>query len=318
VLIDIDPIKRAQLTIERLSARHRQLFAAASEGIYVVDASGAVEMMNPAAEQLTGWSEQEARGRRAHALFHEALAGHPEHSWATCPLNLAMKTGQPRSRQRLLYWRRDGSAMPVEASIAPLMQGAEADGAIVVFTDISERLATERQLELLATTDDLTGLANRRRFVDFAERDLRRAAREATPVSLVMMDLDHFKSVNDRYGHAVGDEVLRAVTAACAGQLRAIDVFGRLGGEEFAVLLANVEPPQAIEIAERMRAAAADCRVAAGAASITVTASLGIAHAVAGESLDSLLARADLALYQAKESGRNQVAIADEAPGQAA
>lgn len=310
VLIDIDPIKKAQLTITRLSARYQQLFASASEGIYVVDAAGAIEMMNTAAQRLTGWTEDEVRGKNAHGLFHEALAGHPEHSWATCPINRAMLTGEVRSHERLVYWRKDGSAMPVELSIGPLRQGVQSDGAIVVFTDITERLATERQLEMLATTDELTGLANRRRFVEIAERDLARSAREATPATLIMMDLDHFKSVNDRFGHASGDLVLRAVTAACSSQLRAVDVFGRLGGEEFAVFLANIEPERALEVAERMRVAAGRRRVSIHGRDVGVTVSLGLAHAQPGESLDSLLARADAALYRAKEGGRDRVMVA--------
>jgi diguanylate cyclase (GGDEF)-like protein/PAS domain S-box-containing protein len=314
VLIDIDPIKRAQLTISRLSARYQQLFASANEGIYVIDALGEIEMMNTAAQRLTGWREEEVRGKQAHTLFHEALAGHPDHSWATCPLNLAMKTGEVRDRERLVYWRKDGSAMPVELSIGPLKQGDEGDGAIVVFSDITERLATERQLETLATTDELTGLANRRRFVEIAERDLKRAAREGTPATLIMMDLDHFKSVNDRFGHAMGDCVLKAVTGACATQLRAVDIFGRLGGEEFAVLLANIDPARAIEVAERMRLAASEREIRDGDRTVTVTVSLGVAHAGAGETLDSLLARADSALYSAKEGGRNRVLVAESSP----
>lgn len=310
VLIDIDPIKRAQLTIARLSARYQQLFASANEGIYVVNTQGEIEMMNRAAQRLTGWREEEVLGKQAHALFHEALAGHPDHSWPTCPLNMAMKTGELRSGERMLYWRQDGSAMPVELSIGPLREGGESDGAIVIFSDITERLATERQLELLATTDELTGLANRRRFVEIAERDLRRAARESTPATLIMMDLDHFKSVNDRFGHAMGDRVLKAVTEACRAQLRTVDIFGRLGGEEFAVLLANIEPDRALEVAERMRVAAAQRELHDGECSVAVTVSLGLAHAAPGETLDSLLARADAALYAAKESGRDRTVVA--------
>ena len=313
VLIDIDPIKRAQLTIARLSARYQQLFASANEGIYVINTQGEIEMMNLAAQRLTGWREEEVLGKMAHTLFHEALAGHPDHSWPTCPLNLAMKTGELRRGERMLYWRQDGSAMPVELSIGPLHGGGENDGAIVVFSDITERLATERKLELLATTDELTGLANRRRFVEIAERDLRRATREGTAATLIMMDLDHFKAVNDRFGHAMGDRVLKGVTAACAAQLRVVDIFGRLGGEEFAVLLANIEPERALEVAERMRTAAAEREVSDGERTVAVTVSLGVAHAVAGETLDSLLARADAALYDAKESGRNRIVVA-EAP----
>ncbi|HEY5764166.1 MAG TPA: diguanylate cyclase [Rhodocyclaceae bacterium] len=318
VLIDIDPIKRAQLTITRLSARYQQLFASANEGIYVVNTQGEIEMMNRAAQTLTGWREEEVLGKQAHALFHEALAGHPDHSWPTCPLNMAMKTGDVRRGERMLYWRQDGSAMPVELSIGPLLEGDECDGAIVVFSDITERLATERKLELLATTDELTGLANRRRFVEIAERDLRRAAREGTPATLIMMDLDHFKTVNDRFGHAMGDRVLKGVTDACAAQLRAVDVFGRLGGEEFAVLLANIEPERALEVAERMRVAAAEREIRDGQRSVAVTVSLGLAHAGFGETLDSLLARADAALYGAKESGRDRIVVADPAGAETA
>lgn len=313
VLIDIDPVKRAQATIARLSARYQQLFDAASEGIYVVDAQGMIEMINPAAQQLLGWRADEAAGHRAHDLFHDPQTGAGDHSWSGCPLHRVLAGGEARPSERLLYWRRDQSAMPVESSIAPLRQNGAIEGAIVVFSDISVHLAAERQLELLATTDELTGISNRRHFVELATRDLRRAAREGLPATLVMVDLDNFKAVNDRYGHAAGDRVLQAFAAECAAQLRDVDVFARLGGDEFALLLTHVDPERAVAVAERIRLAAKANAVGDGIRAVSVTISVGVAHAAPLETLEGLLARADAALYRAKAEGRDRVVLA-EAP----
>lgn len=184
-----------------------------------------------------------------------------------------------------------------------------AGGTIGVVTDITERKQMESRLRLLATTDELTGCLNRRAFFSIAEQELERAARYGGAVSILMIDLDHFKHINDRFGHGVGDRALKAAAAAMADGLREIDALGRLGGEEFAVLLPETLLDGALPVAERLRAAVAAVELPLdGGTVLRLTASLGAAERLPEESApDQLLARADSALYRAKAEGRNRV-----------
>ena len=160
----------------------------------------------------------------------------------------------------------------------------------------------------LSRTDELTGLNNRRAFTELCGRALEQARRYARPLSLVMLDIDHFKQVNDTYGHAAGDRVLQALAEAIRGTAREADIAGRLGGEEFAVMLPETGGVEATTLAERLRTVVAGLRVPHDNATITFTCSLGLATRNDDVAvLDTLLNRADQALYRAKNSGRNRV-----------
>ncbi len=198
-----------------------------------------------------------------------------------------------------------GSVLWVMVSMVPVSYNGElADLATIV--DITERKQLELELQRLATTDALTGVANRRSFIEQAERELERARRHSLPLALVMMDIDHFKRINDSLGHAGGDAAIRQVVQACAQLVRRLDVIGRLGGEEFALLLPQTELAAAQPLVERLRAQiAALMPDQAGGA---LTASFGITALRAGDCrVDELLLRADEALYAAKHQGRNCV-----------
>ncbi|KAA0676888.1 diguanylate cyclase [Roseomonas genomospecies 6] len=169
----------------------------------------------------------------------------------------------------------------------------------------------QRQLERLATTDSLTGALNRGRFMVRAGEEVARAQRHGQPLSAIMLDIDHFKKVNDTYGHATGDEAIRAVVRVCRSMVRGADVLGRLGGEEFAILLPDTPPQGAAQLAERLRRllAEAEVRMPGGTgAALTITVSIGVSALRPGEgAVSALLARADEALYRAKNGGRNRV-----------
>jgi diguanylate cyclase (GGDEF)-like protein len=176
------------------------------------------------------------------------------------------------------------------------------------------RLELERardELQVIATTDALTGLLTRRSFLELAEQDLAQARRYDRPLSLLAIDLDHFKQVNDRHGHAAGDIVLIAVAQVLRDQTRQHDRVGRIGGEELAVVLPETGLEAARQLAQRIRAHVSALRPEADGFEISVTASLGVAEARADDSsILELLKRADRALYRAKEQGRNRVAAA--------
>jgi diguanylate cyclase (GGDEF)-like protein len=165
------------------------------------------------------------------------------------------------------------------------------------------------QLEKLSATDPLTGLRSRRFLFEMLERELSAAERGKSPLSVLMIDVDHFKRVNDRHGHGVGDEVLQRLGSVIPRSSRKIDTSARLGGEELCVLLPQTPWRKALEVAERIRGAIEYEIFAGREGEFNVTASLGVAQWDGSESDAELLARADRALYRAKEGGRNRVEL---------
>jgi diguanylate cyclase (GGDEF)-like protein len=167
-------------------------------------------------------------------------------------------------------------------------------------------------LELLtarwdASHDPMTGLANRRSLLTRINIELARQRRHGTPLALLMLDMDHFKSINDRYGHACGDEVIRVTAAVLEAQLRGTDLAGRFGGEEFIVILPDTGLDAALQVAERARTSLERQAIDCGGRQVQVTISIGVAVAIDGDDAEQLIARADAALYAAKAGGRNRV-----------
>lgn len=182
-----------------------------------------------------------------------------------------------------------------------------ADGIAGAMLDISERKVLERRLEILAATDFLTGAYNLRTFYDLAGRELSRVERGHPPPSLIVMDIDHFKEINDRLGHAAGDDALRRIVAAVRESLREQDIFARAGGDEFRILLPETTLEDALQVGERIGQAVAGLAVSSAKGEAPLALSAGVTILRAGESLDDTIARADEALYRAKTSGRNRV-----------
>jgi diguanylate cyclase (GGDEF)-like protein len=192
---------------------------------------------------------------------------------------------------------------------------------IIVFARLLNHLATARanvELKRLATTDSLTGAFNRRHFLELATKEVARMRRYRHAVSCMMIDIDHFKNVNDTYGHHVGDQAIVAAAKVARAALRTEDVFGRLGGEEFAAMLPVTALAKAEQVSQRLRLSIAAIRLPTDFAELSFTVSIGLVEISGeGESFEQALKRADEALYEAKHRGRNQVVIrqADAAGG---
>ncbi|MBU2065069.1 MAG: GGDEF domain-containing protein [Gammaproteobacteria bacterium] len=187
--------------------------------------------------------------------------------------------------------------------------------AMVLFSHIYERsrMDNERRLMELASTDSLTGLANRMKLAEVFKREHAHAQRNTAPLALIFIDIDHFKLINDQYGHEAGDQALQHLAQVLGERLRSTDLFCRLGGEEFAVLLPNTAPVQAIEVAENLRRRLQDTPLRLGEKRVAMSLSAGVANlGYDGISLDDLLRTADRRTYAAKRNGRNQVVSVDE------
>lgn len=178
-----------------------------------------------------------------------------------------------------------------------------------VIQDITERKKLEAELEKQANTDFLTGCASRRHFLGHAEQEISRIHRYGGALSILELDLDHFKTINDQYGHLTGDLTLKKFVEVCRRLLREVDLIGRLGGEEFAILLPETDGAEAFEVAQRLCQAIESAKVTVpGQAPIRFTTSIGIASLTKDDThIDTMLNRADKALYQAKREGRNRV-----------
>jgi diguanylate cyclase (GGDEF)-like protein len=209
-------------------------------------------------------------------------------------------------KNKMLALQQQVDAQQARARL--LYIGLLAMGLLIVVGWAYRTKRSQLKFQKLARRDGLTGICNRQHFFDSAQDALRYCARSAREASLLVLDLDHFKSVNDMHGHAAGDEALRRVVAACESRLRSIDIFGRLGGEEFAILLPDCTENIAALRAEEMRADIAGLPRFDAYADVLVTASFGVASSrVCGYNLATLLANADGALYLAKDAGRNKV-----------
>jgi diguanylate cyclase (GGDEF)-like protein/PAS domain S-box-containing protein len=180
-------------------------------------------------------------------------------------------------------------------------------GKVLIISDITTQINLLRRMEWLATTDELTELNNRRSLFQQATMEMERARRYGRPISFILMDLDHFKRINDSYGHAAGDEALRETARRIRTSIRDTDIAGRYGGEEFAICLPESPQDTAVKFAERLRSLIADSKFSYGKKQFSLTASFGIIgrDKIDEETLEELFAKADKALYLAKEKGRN-------------
>lgn len=263
-----------------------------------------VRYANPRLGDLFGVLPVDLAGRRVDAVF--ADAGDREHL-----LTLLDRDGRIDGVEIRL--RSTDRHDPLWLAVSAVRMNFDGEACILsAFHDISERKAMEMDLKRLATTDTLTGAANRRQFLELAGREMDRARRFGTRVAALIFDIDNFKDVNDTHGHQAGDRVLEAVAEAARAALRDVDVFGRMGGEEFGAILPETAGIDAIAVAERLRRRV--CGLDHGIDGLTpVTVSVGVAELRPEDGLDDLLAAADHALYRAKREGRDRVCLDDRA-----
>ncbi len=262
--------------------------------------------VNPAFTALTGYTPDEVIGNSPSMLQGEDTDPEVKRG-----IREALMRHEP-IRATLLNYSKTGTQYWIELNLIPLQDGAgKVTHYAAIERDITEQKKLEQSLLELSMTDPLTGIANRRAFFDKLSYEFDRSRRYIHQLSAISLDLDHFKNVNDQFGHAAGDDVLRALAQICGAQLRTVDVPARIGGEEFAILLPETAAAAAADVAERIRAALAQAPIPSGGESIAITASFGVTELRRDDAKpEDALTRADKALYDAKHAGRNRVVTA--------
>jgi two-component system, cell cycle response regulator len=297
--------ERVRLSEERLKG----IIELAHDGIVVIDEQYRVTLFNPAAERLFGYPAAKVLGSPLDILLPDRVSGQHRRFLDDFARNLTGSRAMT-DRPAVTGRRSDGTEFAAEISIS---QFASPTGRQFTATvrDITERRRAEDELRRLALTDALTGAANRRHFMERAAFEFARMRRYGNPVSLVMLDVDHFKRVNDTHGHAAGDAALILLVKCCRTLLRDTDLVGRLGGEEFALLLSDATAESAFQVAERVRLSLADLEIAHNDIAFSFTVSMGVACCHASEtSVEQTIGRADRALYRAKTEGRDRTVAA--------
>ncbi len=280
--------------------------SSAHDAIVMVDDSGALTYWNEAADKIFGYTREEVVGRNFLALIVPPQSRYREEYETGLKRLATEERGNAGEAVELEVVRKDGSECFIELSLSAVQIKGKWHG-IGIARDITDRKLAEEKLKLQATTDALTGIANRRLFNSFLETEMRRAARHHLPLATMIMDIDHFKQVNDAYGHQVGDGVLVELTRLVSEKIREHDFFARWGGEEFVILSPNCDTENMRLLAEKLRSAVE----AHPFSDISrVTCSFGLTEYCTGDSAEDFIGRADAALYRAKENGRNRVEMA--------
>jgi diguanylate cyclase (GGDEF)-like protein/PAS domain S-box-containing protein len=296
---------------ERRLHTNRQKFFAIFDNvrdyaIYTITMDGVIEEWNQSVQRYGGWLAADIQGRSMSLFFPQDDPDRPR-------IDLLLAEAKRIGSVETEGWRlkRDGSRLWANSVITALPdENGTVQGYVVVSRDITERKRLEDDMKLLATVDPLTGAYNRRQGDALLAAEFSRRSRDGRPFAVLLLDIDHFKTINDRFGHPAGDAVLRSLVQACQTALRPIDMVVRWGGEEFLVVLPDTDAVAAMSTAERVRVALAATEVVIpDPSTIRFTVSMGVAVSQR-DSPGELLRRADVALYAAKNGGRDRVVLA--------
>lgn len=294
---------RAQLS--QSETRYRLLAENTSDVIWTSDPQWRLTYVSPAARKVCGYEPEELMNRP----MVESLTDASRTLFSTAVIQIeAQGAAWPGGQVELEHHRKDGSTIWTDVALSVM---TDEDGILIGYQgscrDITPRKQLEEKLRTMAITDPLTGCFNRRHLAVLAERELSRCQRHDRPLILVLLDIDHFKAVNDRYGHPQGDLVLLALVRQLRREIRGHDLLVRYGGEEFVLLLPETDRRSGILWAEKVRQEVERMQIPLGDEMVQMTISLGVADLRADDTLEHLLSRADHALYAAKQGGRNRV-----------
>jgi diguanylate cyclase (GGDEF)-like protein/PAS domain S-box-containing protein len=292
---------------------YQKLLANIRDGVYFTDQDRRITYWNKGAERITGYSAEEALGRRCrdNLLIHVDETG-KSLCLGRCPLAGTMNDRTPRDAKVFLH-HKQGHRIPVHVRATPLTDTNDrVVGAAEFFTDISSEETMQlriQELESLALLDALTQLPNRHHLEPELSSRFHEMARLGLKFGLLFMDIDHFKTFNDTYGHDVGDEVLKVVAKTLKASVRPFDMVGRWGGEEFICILRAINSDQLLEISNRLRRLISKSTIQVKDQILAVTVSMGATMAAPTDTVESLVKRADQLMYASKENGRDRVTL---------
>jgi len=304
----LDKLNREQEELQVQTTVYEALFKNTSDAIACFDQEERITDLNNQFCKMFGYSMDEAKGQYLNDIvFNQPRDTH----YDITPIALEIIQSSSKVEQETIRFHRDGTAIHVLAKGVPIYIHGKFWGGYGVYTDITARKKAEKKLKQLATTDSLTGLFNRRQFMESAAYELRKSSRYGYPFSLLILDIDFFKNINDTYGHDIGDLVLVLLANKLKQEARDADEVFRIGGEEFCMILPNTSAESALVVGERLRKAIENDPLSHGDHSIHFTASIGIAdnQQEPTVTVDELFKRADSALYDAKRQGRNRVVL---------
>jgi diguanylate cyclase (GGDEF)-like protein/PAS domain S-box-containing protein len=283
------------------------------DGLYFVDQNRIITYWNKAAERISGFAAEEVVGHSCadNILTHVDGDGNSLCT-GVCPLAATIQDGRLREADVYMH-HKDGHRIPVSVRVSVIRdQGGRITGGIELFTDISHQKANVlkiKELEKLALLDNLTQLANRNYIEREIEGCLEEKRRYGVPLGILFMDIDHFKKVNDRYGHDAGDEVLKLVANTFTANARPFDFYGRWGGEEFIGIIRNSDQEGLATLGNRLRMLVENAYIRYGEALLKVTISLGATMVKKKDVRESFLKRVDALLYDSKNAGRNRLTL---------
>ena len=288
------------------------VFGHAAIGMALVSPNGQWLMVNNALCDLLGYDENELLA----SAFQDIT--HPDDLESDLSFIQELLTGKKSWYQKeKRYVHKNGDVIHALLSVS-LVRDDQKQPLFFIsqIINITDRKELEKELVRQAKEDALTGICNRRCFFELFSREIDRGSRYGTPIVLLVLDIDHFKNINDTFGHAVGDEALKIMATTCQNVLRSFDIFSRIGGEEFAVLLINTDLPVGKQVAERLRKAVAEIEIPTESGLLRFTISIGgVAFDGREQEIEQRLKQADDALYEAKASGRNTVRITGDIAG---
>jgi diguanylate cyclase (GGDEF)-like protein/PAS domain S-box-containing protein len=302
---DVTEQRAALDELEKSKADLKAIFDKLPDVLYRTDMKGIIVMVSPSCIDIIGYRPEEMLGTALSDYYH---IQEERRDVIQAALDNAGKVTQIEARLK----HKNGTIIWFSANVSVHF---DADGMPAyiegVARDVSERKLMEEQLVALTRTDELTGASNRRHFLDKSEDVIVMMRRYQRPVSMMVADLDNFKKINDKYGHHAGDLALKAFAEICRGEIRESDIFGRLGGEEFGMMLPETTIQEAQILAERILKATNALEISLDGQAIRFTVSIGLIELDQDDtSLNKVMHRADLAMYKAKEQGRNQIVTA--------
>jgi diguanylate cyclase (GGDEF)-like protein/PAS domain S-box-containing protein len=284
------------------------------DGVYFVDRDRVITYWNKGAERITGYSAKQTIGRacRENLLNHVTSNG-VQLCLHNCPLAAVMEDGREREAEVFLH-HADGHRVPIMIRASPMRDGdGNIIGAVETFSNNSSVMSARsklREMRRVAMTDPVTGISNRKHLEGRLSAAIAEYQRNATTAGLLFLDVDHFKQINDAYGHNTGDDVLRMVANTVRYAVRSTDVVGRWGGDEFMAILQDVQDEYALRAAaNKVRSLAGSSRLDVNGEGLAVTLSIGGTVLLSGDTPEGLVHRADELMYQSKQAGRNCVTV---------